>query len=94
VRPGWIQNRTSRHLKKPGKRQFHVVMAGNVLHVPALGEQIINFTKNGIINNLSHPALGHLFGSDDAMSLAMRFLQKKQIPWWHGTNKPARVGRG
>jgi len=35
-------------------------MAGNVFHVPALVEQIINFTKTGIINNLSNPALGHL----------------------------------
>jgi hypothetical protein len=32
-------------------------MPGYVIHVPPLGEQIINFAKIGIINNLSNPAL-------------------------------------
>ena len=33
-------------------------MAGDVFHITALGEQIINFAKICIINNLSNSALG------------------------------------
>jgi len=35
-------------------------MGGYVFHSVALGEQIINITRTGIINNLSNPVLGHL----------------------------------
>ena len=31
-----------------------LLMLLNVIHVPALGEQIVNFTKIGIINNLRY----------------------------------------
>ena len=34
-------------------------MPGDVIHVMALGEQIVNFAKIGIINNLSDPAPAH-----------------------------------
>lgn len=34
-------------------------IACHVLHIPALGEQIVSFTKNGIINNSSDPVSAH-----------------------------------
>ncbi len=42
-------------------------MPGNVFHVPALDEQIVNFTKIGIINNLGDPALGHTHDAGDLL---------------------------
>jgi len=39
--------------------KVHLVMSGNVFHVMAVGEQIINFAKICIINNLSNTTLGH-----------------------------------
>ena len=42
-----------------GLGKVHLVMSGYVFHVVALGEQIINFAKICIINNLSNSSLGH-----------------------------------
>ena len=36
------------------ERKIHAIMFCNVIYVPALGEQNVNFTKIGIINNLRY----------------------------------------
>jgi len=47
-------------MKGPGQGKIQIVMSGNVFHIPAMGEQIINFTKIGIINNLGNSSLGNI----------------------------------
>ena len=47
----------------------------NVVHVPALGEQSVNFTKIGIINNLSY-TLPRLIPTSFALCSWVRLLQK------------------
>jgi len=39
--------------RRAGQSKIHVIMAGYVIHIPAPGEQGVNFTKIGIINNFA-----------------------------------------
>ena len=43
--------------KRAGHGKIHVIMLGYVVHVPALGEQIIDITKISIFDNFGHSVL-------------------------------------
>ena len=43
--------------RRAGKCKIHVVMSGDVFHIPALGEQITNIAKISIIGNLRNSLL-------------------------------------
>ncbi len=45
--------------RRAGQGKVHVIMPGDVIHVPALGEQSVNFTKIGIINNFGNSTLAY-----------------------------------
>ena len=49
----------------------YMVMPGNVIHIPALGKQIVNFAKNGITNNLRDPLLNQRLGTRSAILLSL-----------------------
>jgi|LGVF01.1.fsa_nt_gb hypothetical protein len=36
--------------KRPGKRNVHVVMPCNIIHIMALGERIVHITNFGILH--------------------------------------------
>ena len=54
-----------------GQNKIHMVMPGNVIHIPALGKQIVNFAKNGITNNLRDPLLNQRLGTRSAILLSL-----------------------
>ena len=45
--------------RRAGQSKIHVIMAGYVIHIPAPGEQGVNFTKIGVINNLGNSTLAY-----------------------------------